>query len=301
MPFEYVGEAAALLTAVVWAISSQFHATATRLLGVGGVTLLRIPYHVLLLLTVYIIIRPQNTFSLEAALYIVAGAFCGIVFCDTAFYKAVDMLGPRLGCLLQSTSSCFTAIMGYVFLGESIGVIGALGIGVAIFGVFFVLADGGNLTVTHSGQTGKKELLHGAALGIFSAVALAGSLICTKQAILLGMAPLVTGIFRLFCGGLMLGAFFTYKGWVPKIWGTFTHTPMGWKFLLLGGLFSVTGVWMSGEAVKYAEAGVAATIIALEPVMIIPVNAIYERKIPGMRAIIGTFIAFGGIAMLMMR
>ena len=301
MSFEYAGETAALLTSMVWALSSQFHASATKLLGVSGVTLLRVPYNILLLGVVFLFLRPENDFSLESTLYIAAAAFFGIAFCDTSFYKAVDLIGPRLACLVQSMSSCFTAILGYFILGESIGVIGALGIGVAIFGVFFVLADGGNLTVTPTGQSSKKELAHGAALGLFSALMLAGSLICTKQALILGVSPLGAGILRLIFGGLMLGSFFAYKGWLGKIWSTFRHTPASWKFMLAGGFFTALGVWFSGEAVKYAEAGVAATIIALEPVMIIPVNAIYERRKPGARAIIGTCIAFSGIAILILR
>lgn len=301
MFLNYTGEAAALLTAIVWAGSSQFHGVATRLIGVGGVTLLRIPYNIVLLAIIFLLLRPENVFSPEAVAYIAAAALFGIAFCDTSFYQAVYLIGPRLSCLVQSMSSCFTAILAYMILGESIGLVGALGIAVAVFGIFFVLAEGGNLRVTHAGQSSNRDLLRGVAMGFFSAIMLAASLICTKQALLSGVSPIMSGVMRLTFGGLMLGGYFLCKGRIGKIWSTFRYTPASWKYMLIGGFLTSIGVWMSGEAVKYTEAGVAATIIALEPVMIIPINAIYERKKPSARAIIGTFIAFSGIAVLVTR
>lgn len=299
--FEYLGESAALVTAVVWALSSQFHASATRLLGVPGVTLLRVPYNIFLLLIAFALLRPASLFNAQIFMYLAVSAFFGVALCDTSFYKAVHIIGPRLGCLVQSLSACTTALLGYLVLGESIGAVGAVGIGIAIFGVFFVLADGGNLTVTHQGALDRRSLLQGAALAFFSAIMLSLSMIFLKQALLLGVSPLMAGIVRLSIGGLILAAFYGSRGWLKNIWSTFTGTPASWKFMLIGGFFGTMGVWMSGVAMNFTEAGVAATIIALEPVMIIPVSAVYERKIPSLRAVFGTLIAFAGVAVLIMR
>lgn len=301
MAFEYLGESAALVTAVVWAASSQFHGTATKYLGVGGVTLLRIPYNLLLLTALFALLRPANVFDSEIAVYLVLSAFFGVALCDTSFYKAVHMIGPRLGCLVQSLSACTTALLGYLMLGESIGLVGSLGIGVAIFGVFFVLAEGGGITLTHRGETESRELFQGAALAFFSAVMLSLSMIFLKEALLRGSTPLFASIVRLIAGGAMLLAFYGYRGWLKKIWVTAKNTPASWKYMLIGGIFGTTGIWSSAVAMGNTAAGVAATIISLEPVMIIPINAFYEGKKPSMRAIFGTIIAFCGVAILIMR
>ncbi len=295
------GEIAALATATVWAVSCQLHASATRILGVPGVTLLRLPYGIALLGVMCLIMGVPAVFDPQIIMFLLCSAFFGVALCDTSFYRAVQIIGPRLGTLLQSMSACITAILGYLVLGEQIGVIGALGIGVAVFGVFFVLADGGNLTVTYKGQLSARELLAGAGMALFSALTLAISFILLKQAMLLGSSALWAAFLRLIFGGVMLLVFYSSRGWLHNIWSTFATSKRSWLYLGIGGLFSNFGIWMSGVAVQNTEAGIAATIIALEPVIIIPINAAFEKRMPSARAIAGTIIAFGGIAILFMR
>lgn len=301
MFFGYLGETAAFLTALAWALSSQFHASATRMIGVPSVTLMRVPYNIALLLCVFFLVRPANVVNGEIIFYLALSAFFGIALCDTTFYKAINIIGPRLACLVQSLSACITAVLGYLILGETIGLVGALGIGVAIFGVFFVLAEGGNLTVTHQGTASRKELLHGAGMAFFSAIMLALSMIFLKEALLRGTSPLFAAIMRLVFGGFTLFIFYGARRNLKNVWGNFINTPASWKFMLIGGFFGTSGIWMSGVAMGNTEAGVAATIIALEPILIVPINAVYEKKTPSHRAILGTLIAFIGIAVLIMR
>lgn len=296
----YIGEIAALITAICWSFSSQFNGTATRYVSVPTVTLLRIPYNFVLIGLVYVAVRPTGILNLEIIFYLLASAIFGVAICDTTFYKAVSILGPRLGCLVQSTSSCMTALLAYLFFGEIIGLYGALGIGIALFGVFFVMADGGNIAVMPSGG-GRKELIRGTGIALISAITFALNLLCAKQAMLLGASPLGASLVRLCFGGAILLLFCCWRGWLGGIWGGFVNSRMAWKYMLIGGFFTALGIWMASEAMKYAEAGVAATIMALEPVLIIPINSVIEKRKPNARAIIGTIIAFCGITILIMR
>ena len=51
-------------------------------------------------------------------------------------------------------------------------------------------------------------------------------------------------------------------------------------------------------AVQRIPAGVAATILALVPVLIIPPALIWHGERIGMRAVTGTLLAVGGVALL---
>jgi drug/metabolite transporter (DMT)-like permease len=58
------------------------------------------------------------------------------------------------------------------------------------------------------------------------------------------------------------------------------------------------GVWMSLVAVSKIEAGIAATLNATTPVMIIPIVLWYYKEKVSTRAILGAVVAVIGVAML---
>ena len=60
------------------------------------------------------------------------------------------------------------------------------------------------------------------------------------------------------------------------------------------------GVWVSMVAVSYADAGVAATLMSLMPVFIIPIVYILYRQKTSWRGVLGAIIAFTGVAILML-
>ncbi len=58
------------------------------------------------------------------------------------------------------------------------------------------------------------------------------------------------------------------------------------------------GVWLSLVAVKYTQAGIAATLMSTFPVVIIPMMMIFYKERPSYRAVLGAIVAVAGVAML---
>jgi drug/metabolite transporter (DMT)-like permease len=58
------------------------------------------------------------------------------------------------------------------------------------------------------------------------------------------------------------------------------------------------GVWLSMVAVTYAVAAVAATLMALQPIAVIPILWIAYRQKTSMRGLLGAAAAFAGVAIL---
>jgi drug/metabolite transporter (DMT)-like permease len=58
------------------------------------------------------------------------------------------------------------------------------------------------------------------------------------------------------------------------------------------------GVWMSLVAIQLTQIGVASTIMALPPVLLLPIGYfVFKERITG-RAVMGTIIAMSGVAVL---
>lgn len=72
----------------------------------------------------------------------------------------------------------------------------------------------------------------------------------------------------------------------------------GMKYAILTTLFGpFLGVPLSLMAVQYAKAGIASTLMALTPVLIIlPYSLIYKQKV-SFKEIVGTFVTIAGVAM----
>jgi drug/metabolite transporter (DMT)-like permease len=56
------------------------------------------------------------------------------------------------------------------------------------------------------------------------------------------------------------------------------------------------GIWLSLVAVQNARLGIASTLMALPPVILIPVEFVVFRRRVSSRGVIGTLLAFGGVA-----
>jgi len=71
------------------------------------------------------------------------------------------------------------------------------------------------------------------------------------------------------------------------------------QFIGTGAFFGpFLGVWLSLVAARFTAVGVAATIMATTPILLIPIVMVTERYRPSVRAFLGTLVAIAGVALL---
>jgi drug/metabolite transporter (DMT)-like permease len=58
------------------------------------------------------------------------------------------------------------------------------------------------------------------------------------------------------------------------------------------------GVWLSLIAIQFAPVGIASTLMALPPILLIPIDRVLFHERIGWQAIAGTLVATAGVAML---
>jgi len=87
---------------------------------------------------------------------------------------------------------------------------------------------------------------------------------------------------------------------LPPRPGRFTDArPLAILLVTIGAIFGpVLGVWCSIVAVDRTETGIAATLMAMTPVFILPFAILIERERIGWRATIGAIIAVAGVSVL---
>jgi drug/metabolite transporter (DMT)-like permease len=60
----------------------------------------------------------------------------------------------------------------------------------------------------------------------------------------------------------------------------------------------VTGVWLSLVAIQHAPVGIASTLMALTPVLVLPLVFFVYRERVSLRALGGTLVALAGVALI---
>ncbi len=300
MPYFGLGEIAALITAASWAGSCQVHTMIGRRIGAVALTAARIPLFLAAMGTVCLIMGVDTSWSPGALTLLAVSALAGFAISDPLLYTAAVMIGPRLALLVQSLSACLTAILGYFFLGETVGLLGAAGIVTASFGVAFVLMEGGFKGADTSGCS-PRQFRQGVTLAFIAALALAAGFLLLKQALLLGIQPTWAAFLRIGFGGIFIWSGSLLRGklleFLRSAWTSWSIV----RLMILGCSVSTVGNFLAPYAMQLTQTGIAATLIGLQPVLIIFLTSFVDRKPPTARAIIGTLIAFSGTAMIFLR
>ncbi len=294
----YLGEFAALATAICWSVTSVVFTAAGRRIGALQVNLYRLPLAVLLLTLTYFGLVGGSEVPLSAVFWLAVSGVVGLAIGDTFLFQAMVSIGARLSMLLLSLAPPMTAILAFLFLGERISLVGVLGIGITLAGVSWVVAERTPRTSGRRVRISGKGVL----LGIFSALGQAVGLIFAKKGLVPEMHPLLATLVRMLSASLILWPLSLLIGRVKNPFALFRRDRTALRLVLTGVVFGpFLGVTLSLLSVKYTDTGVAATIMSTVPVLMLPLVVFYEKEHVSWRAVLGAVITVIGIALLFLR
>lgn len=294
----YTGQLAALGTAFCWAFSALAFATASRRLGVMAVNLVRLVIGLGFLSLAAWGLRglPLPVDATPRAWgWLAVSGLIGFVFGDLCLFKAYLLIGPRLASLLMSLAPLLTALIGWLVLGETLTGRDALGMTLTVTGIAWAVLE--RTPATAEGVRHSHVTPAGVVLGICGALGQAGGLVLSK----LGMgeynAVAATQV-RVIAGIAGFALVLTAAGRWREV-AKAVRDRRGMGFATLGAFFGpFLGVSLSLFAVRHTVAGVAASIMAVQPVLLIPLVVVLHREKVGLGGIGGTVLATVGVALL---
>lgn len=307
-PFAHAGELAALGTAGCWVASVLAFEAAGRRIGSLTVNLIRLVMAIALGALAGWALRglPLPTDATPHAwLWLSISGLVGFTFGDLCLFRAFVVLGARLSSLMMSLVPPLTAVIGWALLGEVLGGRELAGMAMAVGGVVWALAErmrrtGGRTAGRPAGAAPPAlpgPTLWGVALGLGGALGQAGGLVLSKYG-MGGYDPFAATQIRVLAGTAGYIALFTALGrWGRVVRATadrraMAHTATGAFF----GPF--LGVSLSLVAVQLVAAGVAASLMALTPVLIIPAVVLLGRERVGPGGVAGAVVAVAGVVLL---
>jgi drug/metabolite transporter (DMT)-like permease len=295
-----MGEAAALVTALCWALSSVFFTATTREIGALAVNRIRLVFAVIFLLITHTALTGQPlplTAEPYRWLWLGLSGVVGLVLGDTFLFQSYKLIGNRLGTLIMAGVPVFSSLGAWLFLGENLAVKDITGIAVCITGIGWVVLERSSSNTALTAD--RRRYVIGLLYALGSALGQAIGLILAK----LGLGdnfPSISGvIIRMLVALLVMWAFTLLTGQVKATVTSFSKSDQTMRNLLAGSLVGpFIGVWLSQIAVQNTYVGIASTLMAMTPIVMLPIAHWYYKEKISPRAIFGTLLALAGVAVI---
>ncbi len=296
MPF--LGELSALLTAALWTGSAIVFAEATRRAGSVLVNISRLILAAFLLSLLLVLFHLPIQLNLAQLFFLGASGVVGLTLGDTFLFKAFQEIGARVAMLIMSVSPAMAALLAYLFLGEGLTARGILGIAITLCGVAMVVLEREGDTMSLRGL-GAPGFLY----GILGAVGQAVGLILAKQAFMEGeINSFVATFVRIVASLVFLLPLGMMSGRFREPVKVFLRDRTAFAFTVTGSVLGpFLGISFSLLAVQHTSVGVAATIMSIVPILMLPMVWFLYKEVLSWKAITGAFIAVGGVGVLFLR
>jgi drug/metabolite transporter (DMT)-like permease len=300
----YIGELISIGVAFSWTATALLSEFGSKRLGNLTLNVLRMGLALVFSLVLFMIVRgnplPPGA-SAEAAGWMLLSGVVGYVIGDFCLFQCYIIIGSRYGQLFMTLAPLAAALMAWITLGQQMT-------GMSILAMFITLAGIG-ISVLGRGEhhkVGLKLPLNGVLFAIGAAMCQGIGLVLSK----IGMdhyeatanmpdwlIPFSANFYRCVAGiiGFTLLLYFR-KGLDPL--REAIHDKKGLAVATATTVFGpFVGVGFSLMAVQYTAAGIASTLMAMTPIIILlPSYWLFHQKITW-RAVAGAVISVVGVSL----
>ncbi len=297
---------AALLTTLLFSISAICGQRATRQIGGVEANFWRICIAAAFL-AVWANFFGTKTSGEALPIFALSGLL-GIGVGDTGYFQALQRLGTRRTVLI---SQCLTApaaaLIEWLWLGTKLNLGEILFIAVILAGVAVAMAPAEHRDIP------PRVLREGVVFGILAALGGALGAVLSRKAYTIAFAageipdPGTTGYQRVLGGALVPAIILLATKWrsAPAHGGVFESKTLHvsrekwgriWPWVLGNGLAGQTlGVTAMQWALENTPTGIVTAIIAMTPVVLLPMTRVTDGEKIGVRSLIGALIGVSGV------
>ncbi|MDX9883493.1 MAG: DMT family transporter [Prolixibacteraceae bacterium] len=295
----YFGEIAALLTAVFWTVTSMSFESAGKKVGSLAVNLIRLVI-AFFLLGIFTWFSRGSFFPIDAGWertgWLALSGLVGFVIGDLLLFQAFVVVGARISMLIMALSPPITALAGWLLLGEVLSSMNWLGMVVTLTGISIVVLKREYSPKNENGRRIIKAAysVPGILLAFGGAVGQGVGLVLSKKG-MGGYDAFASSQIRVSTGIIGFAILFLFMKRYGRVWAALKNRS-AMKRISLGSFFGpFLGVSFSLLAVQHTQAGIAATIMSIVPVLIIPPAILLFKEKVNWKEIAGAVIAVGGV------
>lgn len=310
----YTGELISLTVAISWTACAMFAELASKRMGSLPLNVVRMTLS-LLFLCILMWGATGSPYPLyadaETWMWMSLSGFVGYVLGDFCLFNSYILIGSRYGQLLMTLSAPAAAIFGWILIGETMSQLALLGMIITITGISLAIfgkhqVDGSDATPAKLPTRG---IIYGICAGIGQGVGLvlsAKGLRCyadsldsngVTDAAILFLVPFASTAMRAITGLISFTIWTALKKEMSRLRLAITDK----KAIIYGLAATITGpfvgVSLSLMATQYTSTGIAQTIMATTPVLILLPSYIFFHQRITIREILGAIVAVVGVTL----
>ena len=292
-----IGEIAGLATSFFFTMTAIIFTKTGRMVGSQVTNRMRLLFALIYLVIINLVLfREPMPFSAGSSrwIWLSLSGVIGLALGDAFLFQALVSLGPRLGSLLLSLAPIFGSIIAWAFFDETLTPLQITGITLALAGIGWVVMSHEEPANTPHGYT-RRGVIFGVLAGLGQAV----GLVLSKQGMTGEFSPFQANAIRMLAALIFIWIWTVVERQAGGTIEAIRKQPKVLWLIALGALVGpVLGVTSSLLAVQHAEVGVASTLMALPPVILLPISYFFFKEKVGWQAITGTLLAIVGVAVL---
>ncbi|MBU0474189.1 MAG: DMT family transporter [Bacteroidetes bacterium] len=290
----FLGEIAAFVAALLWSVNAIVLSEALARVGSFNVNIGRLFFaSIFLLLTIILFSLPVNLYW-QQYFYLILSGIVGLVIGDLGMLKSYQIIGPRLGMLMMSFVPSISVVLAYIFLDEVLTLSQIFGIIITSLGLAIVILQ-------------KKPIserfhftIQGGFYGLIAAVGQAVGLIFAKEAFNYAeMDEFVAAFVRIIFSLILLVLLGRFLGLSKNPIRVFKDDRKALKLIIWGAILGpYLGITASLIAISNTNVGIASTLMATVPILMLPISKFYYKEKLTLFSIFGTIVAVVGIAVI---
>jgi len=294
----FIGELAALGTAIAFAMTSTLFTLSGRLVGAPLVNRARLLIAIVLVMGLHWLILGQPLpldATPDAVFWLGISGFIGLALGDASLFQAFVMIGPRISMLIMSLAPVLGAILAWLLLGETLTLQELIGILLAVGGIAWVVSEREGKQKVSEPTHQPRHYLIGLLFAFGGATGQASGAVLSKIGLANDFSPLSGNLIRIAAALIAIWLFSALRGQLKGNYQALRAHPRAVLFLFAGAVTGpVVGVWLSLIAFQRASIGIASALIALTPIFLLPIGSFVFKERITVQAIIGTLVAFAG-------
>ena len=304
----YLGELISIGVAFSWTLTAMLCEFGSKRLGNLTLNVLRMGLTLLFSVLLFVVVTgnvlPVGVSS-EAIGWMLLSGMVGYVIGDFCLFQCYIIIGSRFGQLFMTLAPLSAAMMAWITLGQQMTLMNIVAMLVTLFGI--------GISVLGRGEGHRFSLklpLRGVLFAIGAAMCQGIGLVLSK----IGMdhyevnanmpewlIPFSANFYRCIAGIIGFFLLLYYSKGLSPLFRVF-HDRKGMSVAIATTIFGpFIGVGFSLMAVQYTAAGIASTLMAMSPIIILlPSRWFFHEKITW-RAFIGAVISVVGVSLFFLR
>jgi len=293
-----LGEIAALVTALLWSGTSIVFTEASVRVGPIYVNVTRMFMALVYLTITLLIMNVKIDLSFNQVGNLAISGFAGLIIGDTFLFKAYRSIGARRSMLIMALVPPFSALMAFFFLGERLSFLGVFGILITVSGIALVI-----LKREEKPTSNYKIDNTGIFYALIGAAGQAVGLIFAKHAFNEGeISGFLASFVRIASAVIIIYPLALFTNRYKNPIRVYMNDKRALLFTAIGSVIGpYLGITFSMISISHAKVGIAATIMATVPIIMLPMVRYYYKEKLSWISIFGAVAAVSGIAILLLR